>query len=103
MLLLCSWASTNLQAEPEVRTVLFASGTVLTYLLNAFVPIAAFPASEAPDWRIGAKLYVAFAAVSTVMFVGIHFGLRREAKRGGGALSGEVDAVVTGDKKLGKI
>jgi ACS family pantothenate transporter-like MFS transporter len=47
-MLLCSWASGNFEAEPEVRTVLFASGTILSYLQSAFVPIVAFPASEAP-------------------------------------------------------
>ncbi|KAK7425027.1 hypothetical protein QQZ08_008303, partial [Neonectria magnoliae] len=55
MMLLCSWASEHLQDEPQVRTVLFASGTLFAYLLSAFIPIAAYPASEAPNWRIGAK------------------------------------------------
>ncbi|KAL4904226.1 hypothetical protein BDW74DRAFT_179313 [Aspergillus multicolor] len=90
LMLLCSWASTHLQSEPEARTILFASGTIISYALNAFVPIAAFPASEAPHWRIGAKLYLGFAVVALLMFVGIHLGFRREgqmkrkaAQRGG--------------------
>ncbi|OBR02370.1 Major facilitator superfamily transporter [Colletotrichum higginsianum IMI 349063] len=81
MMLLCSWASAHLQGEPEVRTVLFASGTTLAYLMSAFIPIAAFPASEAPNWRIGSKLYLGFALVSSVMFVGIHFAFKWEEKR----------------------
>ncbi|KAL4946313.1 hypothetical protein BDV06DRAFT_234655 [Aspergillus oleicola] len=76
LMLLCSWASTHLQDEPEARTILFASGTIISYALNAFVPIAAFPASEAPHWGIGAKLYLGFACVAAVMFVGIWFGFR---------------------------
>ncbi|KAK1446836.1 major facilitator superfamily transporter [Colletotrichum cuscutae] len=80
-MLLCSWASAHLQGEPEVRTVLFASGTVLAYIMSAFIPIAAFPASEAPHWRIGAKLYLAFALVSAVIFVGIHFAFKWEEKK----------------------
>lgn len=75
-MLLCSWAATHLQQEPEVRTVLFASGTILAYLLNAFVPLAAFPASQAPNWHIGAKLYLGFAVTSAVLFVAIHFAFR---------------------------
>ncbi|WDK16912.1 major facilitator superfamily transporter [Colletotrichum graminicola] len=80
-MLLCSWASAHLQGEPQVRTVLFASGTILSYLMSAFIPLAAFPASEAPQWRIGSKLYLGFALVSSVMFVGIHFALQWEEKR----------------------
>ncbi|KAL2879057.1 hypothetical protein SGCOL_005757 [Colletotrichum sp. CLE4] len=80
-MLLCSWASAHLQAEPEVRTVLFASRTVLAYIMSAFIPIAAFPASEAPHWRIGAKLYLAFALVSAFIFVGIHFAFKWEEKK----------------------
>ncbi|CZR58777.1 uncharacterized protein PAC_08669 [Phialocephala subalpina] len=80
-MLLCAWASTYLEGEPEVRTVLFATGTILSYLQSAFVPIAAFPAKEAPHWRIGAKLYLGFACVATVIFVGIHFGLKWQAKQ----------------------
>lgn len=81
MMLLCSWAVTNLQDEPQVRTLLFATGTFFAYLMNAFIPIAAFPAKEAPNWRIGAKLYLAFAIFSTFLFVGIFFAFRWEDKR----------------------
>ncbi|KAI8307048.1 hypothetical protein K4K61_003957 [Colletotrichum sp. SAR11_59] len=80
-MLLCSWGSAHLQHEPEVRTVLFASGTVLAYIMSAFIPIAAFPASEAPNWRIGSKLYLAFALVAVVIFIGIHFGFKWEQKK----------------------
>jgi len=80
-MLLCSWASGNLESEPEVRTVLFASGTIFSYLQSAFIPIAAFPAFEAPNWRIGSSLYLGFALVAMAMFTGIHFALKWEAKR----------------------
>jgi ACS family pantothenate transporter-like MFS transporter len=80
-MLLCSWAAVHLQGEPEVRTVLFASGTIFAYLMNAFIPIAAFPAKEAPNWRIGAKLYLAFAVLAAIVFVGIHFAFKWDRKR----------------------
>ena len=80
LMLLCSWASAHLQHEPQVRTVLFASGTTFAYFMTAFIPIAAFPASEAPNWRIGAKLYLGFAVAAVFFFVGIHFLLKRDAK-----------------------
>ena len=76
-MLLCSWAAERLEQEPEVRTVLFATGTVLSYIWTAFLPIAAFPASEAPHWRIGAKVYLGFACLATVIFIGIYFGFRK--------------------------
>ncbi|CAG9978722.1 unnamed protein product, partial [Clonostachys byssicola] len=79
--LACAWAMENLQEEPELRTVLLASGTLVAYALSAFVPIAAFPASEAPNWKIGAKLYIGFAVTSATAFIGIYFGLRREAQK----------------------
>ncbi|KAI8649935.1 hypothetical protein NCS56_01444800 [Fusarium sp. Ph1] len=81
MMLLCSWASENLPHEPQVRTVLFASGTLFAYLLSAFVPLAAYPASEAPNWRIGAKLYVGFATFAVFLYIAIYFGFRWEKKR----------------------
>ena len=80
-MLLASWASTHLQHEPQVRTVLFASGTILAYLMSAFLPIAAYPAKEAPHWRIGAKLYLGFACAAVVLFVGIWWAFRREEKK----------------------
>ncbi|KAL6229785.1 hypothetical protein BDW75DRAFT_234930 [Aspergillus navahoensis] len=80
LMLLCSWASTHLQDEPEARTILFASGTIISYALNAFIPIAAFPASEAPHWRIGAKLYLGFAVVALFMFIGTYIGFRRDER-----------------------
>ncbi|EFX02194.1 pantothenate transporter [Grosmannia clavigera kw1407] len=80
-MLLCSWAATHLQSEPEVRTVLFASGTILAYLLSAFVPLAAYPAKQAPNWHIGAKLYLGFAVASTILFIVIHFAFRYEKTR----------------------
>jgi len=80
-MLLCAWASTHLEGEPEVRTVLFASGTLLSYLQSAFIPIAAFPASEAPNWRIGSKLYLGFAVLAMFMFIGTYFAFKWEAKK----------------------
>jgi hypothetical protein len=80
-MLLCSWASENLQDQPEVRTVLFPSGTIIAYALSAFVPLAAYPASEAPDWKIGAKLYLGFAVFALFLNVGIYFGFRREGQK----------------------
>ncbi|KAL1408544.1 hypothetical protein Q8F55_005356 [Vanrija albida] len=88
-MLLAAWGSGYLQDEPEVRTMMFATGTVFSYIQNAFLPIAAFPASEAPNWRIGAKVYLGAMAASTVLFVIIYFLFRRvdkireeKAKRG---------------------
>ncbi|EXJ81390.1 hypothetical protein A1O3_07681 [Capronia epimyces CBS 606.96] len=81
MMLLLAWASTHLYHEPEVRTILFATGTFFSYILSAFVPIAVYPAKEAPHWHIGAKLYLAFAVFSAVLFVAIWFIFRWDTKR----------------------
>lgn len=80
-MLLCAWASQHLQHEPEVRTVMFATGTVLSYINNAFIPLAAYPAREAPHWRIGAKVYLGFACLAASIFIGIWFGFRWEEKK----------------------
>ena len=63
-MLLRSWAAERLEQEPEVLTVLFATGNVMSYIWTAFLPIAAFPASEAPHWRI----YLGFACLGSVIF-----------------------------------
>nr|XP_001397386.2 hypothetical protein ANI_1_1378144 [Aspergillus niger CBS 513.88] len=80
-MLLCAWASAHLETEPQVRTVLFATGTLFSYLLSAFLPIAAYPASEAPHWRIGAKLYLGLSCLAAVLFVCIHFAFKWEERR----------------------
>ncbi|RAK95822.1 MFS general substrate transporter [Aspergillus ibericus CBS 121593] len=82
-MLLCAWAAAHLEKEPEVRTVLFATGTLFSYLFSAFLPIAAYPASEAPHWRIGAKLYLGLSSLATVLFISIYFAFRWEEKRRG--------------------
>lgn len=80
-MILCAWASSSLEAEPQVLTILFASGTVLAYLQSAFVPLAAYPASQAPYWKIGAKLYLGFAGGALCLYFAIYFGLKREKKK----------------------
>ena len=99
LILLCSWASSHLQHEPQVRTVLFASGTVLAYVLNASLPLAAFPAREAPYWRVGAKLYLGVACVSVPVFLGIWGRFGWEGRRGGvGGRRGGLEGVGEGEK-----
>lgn len=79
-MILCAWASAHLENEPQVRTVLFATGTLFSYLFSAFLPIAAYPASEAPHWRIGAKLYLGLCSLAAVIYVAIFAMLKREAR-----------------------
>ncbi|OJJ97174.1 hypothetical protein ASPACDRAFT_1882414 [Aspergillus aculeatus ATCC 16872] len=79
-MLLCAWATAHLETEPQVRTVLFATGTLFSYLLSAFLPIAAYPAEEAPHWRIGAKLYLALSILAAILFVTIHFVFKWEKR-----------------------
>lgn len=81
MIILMAWATENLQHEPQVRTMLFASGTVLAYVMSAFIPIAAFPAVEAPNWQIGSKLYLGFTIAATLIFFAIHYRFKWEASR----------------------
>jgi VIT1/CCC1 family predicted Fe2+/Mn2+ transporter len=80
-MLLCAWAAAHLEKEPQVRTVLFATGTLFSYLFSAFLPIAAFPAAEAPHWKIGAKLYLGLSVLASVLFITIFFVLKWQAKR----------------------
>lgn len=80
-MLICAWASAYLEAEPQVRTMLFATGTVMSYILTATIPLAAFPASQAPNWRIGSKVYLGFMVAVTFLFVAIHYGLRWQTKK----------------------
>ncbi|KAJ6033142.1 hypothetical protein N7444_010913 [Penicillium canescens] len=80
-MLLCAWAAAHLEKEPQVRTVLFATGTLFSYLFSAFLPIAAFPAAEAPHWKIGAKLYLGLSVLASVLFITIFFALKWQAKR----------------------
>lgn len=81
MIILMAWATENLQHEPQVRTMLFASGTVLAYVMSAFIPIAAFPAVDAPHWKIGSKLYLGFSIAATLIFFAIHYRLKWETSR----------------------
>lgn len=80
-MLLCAWAAAHLEKEPQVRTVLFATGTLFSYLFSAFLPLAAYPSSEAPNWRIGANLYLGLSVLAAALFISISFILRWQAKR----------------------
>jgi MFS transporter, ACS family, pantothenate transporter len=84
-MLLCAWAASHLEREPQVRTVVFATGTLFSYLFSAFLPIAAFPASEAPHWRIGAKVYLGLSLLAATLFISIAVILRWQEKRKGKA------------------
>lgn len=91
-MLLCAWASAHLEKEPQVRTVLFATGTLFSYLFSAFLPIAAYPAAQAPHWHIGAKLYLGLSVLASVLFVSIFIIFKWQArceKRKGRAERGE--------------
>jgi ACS family pantothenate transporter-like MFS transporter len=101
LMLLCSWASSQLQHEPQVHTVLFASGTVLAYILNASLPLVAYPAREAPYWRVGAKVYLGFACFSVPVFLGIWWRFRWEEKRKVAGGSGGTVVGVGEDEKYG--
>lgn len=79
-MLLCAWAAAHLEKEPQVRTVLFATGTLFSYLFSAFLPIAAFPALEAPHWRIGAKVYLGLSLLAATLFISIAVIFKREEK-----------------------
>ncbi len=81
LMLICAWASSTLEGEPEVRTIFFATGTIFSYLQSAFIPIAAFPASQAPNWKIGAKLYLGLASVTACLYVALYFAVRWDANR----------------------
>ncbi|KAK9775882.1 putative Pantothenate transporter [Seiridium cardinale] len=64
-----------------LATIFFASGTVVAYLFSATVPLAAFPASEAHNWRIGAKVYLGFAIAAAFTFIAVRFIIRSEHRR----------------------
>lgn len=78
MTMLCAWAANHLQDEPVVRTVLFSAGTVVTYVINMWLPLLAYPASQAPDWKVGASVYLALQVATTFLFVAIHYLFRRD-------------------------
>lgn len=81
MTLLIAWASNHLQHEPAARTVMFSLGTAITYVLNMWIPLLAYPASEAPNWKVGASVYLAFQIATTFLFVAIHYLFEWEKKK----------------------
>lgn len=83
-LIICAWGASHLEDQPAARTIFLSFGTTLNYISNMFLPIVAFPAKEAPNWRIGTKLYLGFILGCTVGFIAIHFALRREGKKRAG-------------------
>jgi ACS family pantothenate transporter-like MFS transporter len=80
MTLLIAWASNHMQHQPVTRVVMFSTGTFITYVLNMWVPILAYPASQAPNWTAGASVYLAFQLFATILFLGIHYGLDMEKR-----------------------
>ncbi|KAL1410714.1 hypothetical protein Q8F55_001656 [Vanrija albida] len=80
-LLPCAWAATYLGHVPDVRAVLFATGTVISYINVAFIPLWAYPTSQAPNWKVGAKFYLGSMLVTAVGFVATAWGLRWEERK----------------------
>lgn len=80
-LLVCAWAATYLNDLPEVRAVLFATGTVISYINVAFIPLWAYPTSQAPNWNVGAKFYLGSMLVAFCFFLATAYGLRWEERR----------------------
>lgn len=80
-LIICAWGASHLEDQPAARTIFLSFGTTLNYISNMFLPIVAFPAKEAPNWKIGTKLYLGFILGCSVGFVAIHFALKREKRK----------------------
>lgn len=51
------------------------------YILSATIPIAAFPASQAPNWKIGAKPYLGFMVTITFLYIFIYYQNRRDQRK----------------------
>lgn len=80
-LLVCAWAATFMNDLPEVRAVMYATGTLISYLNVAFIPLWAYPAKQAPNWHVGAKFYLGSMCVTFVLFLATAYGLRWEQRR----------------------
>lgn len=77
---ICAWATAHLERESKVRTVVFATGTLFSYLFSAFLPIAVFPASEAPHCCIGVTAYLGLSLLTATLFINILVILRWQEK-----------------------
>jgi hypothetical protein len=97
-MLLCAWAAAHLEKEPQVRTVLFATGTLFSYLFSAFLPIAAFPASEAPHWRVGAKVYLGLSLLAASLFISIAVIFKWQEKGKGKTEGAEEESEISVDR-----
>ena len=80
-LIICARGASHREDQPAARTIFLSFGTTLNYISSMFLPIVAFSAKEAPNWRIGTKLYLGFILGCTVGFVAIHFALKRQSKK----------------------
>jgi len=80
-LIVACWAGDFLNHLPEVKAVLFATGTTISYLNVAFIPLWAFPTKQAPNWHVGAKFYLGSMCVTACLFVITAVGLRYEQRR----------------------
>jgi sugar phosphate permease len=80
-LLIATWAGTYLAHLPEVKVVMYATGTTVSYLSVAFIPLWAYPAKEAPNWNVGAKFYLGSMCVVTAVFIATAYGLRWEQRK----------------------
>ncbi|KAI5481261.1 MFS general substrate transporter [Pseudohyphozyma bogoriensis] len=79
-LVLCAWISDVCGGRPELRTVIYASGTCISYILSATYPLKAYPASQAPNWKIGAKMNIGTFAVSIPVILLAVYLSRKQAR-----------------------
>ncbi|KAH3674733.1 hypothetical protein WICMUC_003074 [Wickerhamomyces mucosus] len=78
--LLISWFAESFQDEPDLKGINIGTGNTMIYCLTAFLPLGLFPSKEAPHFKYGYKISVAFWVVSASANFLLYFYIRNHKK-----------------------
>ncbi|KAJ8101579.1 major facilitator superfamily domain-containing protein [Lipomyces tetrasporus] len=81
--LMLTWSAEVFQDDSELRGLLPAMGSTISYAIQAWLPLLIFPTPEAPVYKIGYKLTTALTVVegSSIMFF-LYMSRREQKQRG---------------------
>ncbi|KAK4499155.1 hypothetical protein PRZ48_009667 [Zasmidium cellare] len=67
-----AWGSHLAAADPTLRQMLVATGNVISYTFNAWLPLGIFPTYDAPKYDYGYQILILFGGLAIIGTIGMH-------------------------------
>ncbi|KAK9322978.1 major facilitator superfamily domain-containing protein [Lipomyces orientalis] len=81
--MMLAWSAEIFQDDAEMRGMLPALGSTLSYAMNAWLPVVIFPTQKAPKYTVGYQITTALIGLEAIGVLFMLFMSRREAHKRG--------------------